>query len=689
MSSAGCPSGAEGPSLLSRSSACGAPPRRKLVTRSAGARPSSVLLSALLLALLVVPSNAFAQRDAFFSSLVRFYKTLGGVYGDEGPQLMAQLSAISTALERWDDEIRAAESQLRPQLTGRDPQTELQIHTVLASLYMERGRFDAALREFDVDLRIDPSRAAFHRYKGLIHQVEDRPAEAADAFRAAWLLDPADPQNAYRLLAFRSARTTPQENERALETLARVERDLINGKTARAAAPFTDVSGIVDDADGAMAFVPAAYARGFSLVLKGELDAGLAALRAAVAADPLLIDPSRKAETMARGITALRQGRLADAIEQFEATAAGIGDSAEAHRLLGTAYGVNGDVIKNVQHLREAVRLNPRDERSWLALVRTLDEANASGDADEAVRSAIAELPDAGALRWQLATLAAKRQRTNEADLAWMTAIDRYVVLVGRGELHTLLAKLVHTHMDYQRAIGLLERAAALIPNNKGAHKSLARAYIEDGRNREGYAELVVALMIDPDDVETLTGIGRLHLAAGRLPESIETLERAVAMDRSNQQTVHALGDALVRGRKIAEGQEWLQESDRLLARSIEEERRLRTIAILTLQAEVKSGERDYAAAIDLWNQVIQLRPLSASSHLRLAEALVAAQRLDEAAKTYEAAISLGAGADARRRLGDVHAALGRSAESVREHASYVRQQLEELRRRDADGPAR
>src|SRR5205814_9513390 len=120
-------------------------------------------------------------------------------------------------------------------------------------------------------------------------------------------------------------------------------------------------------------------------------------------------------------------------------------------------------------------------------------------------------------LRWQLATIAAKRQRTNEADLASMIAVDRYVVLVGRGELHMSLAKLAQTHLDYQRAIGLLERAAAVIPNNKGAHKSLARAYIEDGRDSEGYAELVVALMIDPDDVETLTGIGRLHVAECRV----------------------------------------------------------------------------------------------------------------------------------------------------------------------------
>jgi tetratricopeptide (TPR) repeat protein len=659
-------------------------------------RSSRSLTLILILLVLAVPSNALAQRDAFFSTLLTFYKTLGGTYGDEGPQLVLHLQELSTALERWDDEIRAAEQQLRPQLNGADTQTALQVHTLLASLYMERGRFDEALREFDEDIRIDPRRAAFHRFKGLVQQrqgprlpegLNGLPSQsaAAESFRAAWLVDPADPQNAYRLLAVTSAQTTPQEKERALETLAAVEGDLLNGRRSRTAALFTNLSGIVDDAGGAVAFVPAAYARGFSLVLKGELDSGLVALRAAVATDPLVIDPSGNTETMKKGISALRQGLVAAAIEQFEATSALNGDSAEAHRMLATAYGVNGDVPRSLQHLREAVRLNPRDERSRLALVRTLDDSSASAEMENAVRAAIAELPDAGAFRWQLATLAARLGRTNQADLALINALDRYVVLVGQGELHIRLAKLAQTHLEYASAIGLLERAAALTPNNTGAHKTLARAYIEDGRDSEGYAELVVALMLDPDDAETLTGLGRLHLAADRLPDSINALQRAVAIDRNNQEALQALGDALVRTGKTSEGQARLQESEQLRTRSIDEERLTRTIAILTVQADVRKSDRDFAGAIDLWDQIIQLRRGSASSHLRLAETYIAAGRLDEAARAYQTAISLGAGVDVHRRLADVYAALGRNDESARARASYVQQRLEELRQRAAD----
>src|SRR5688572_27822490 len=164
----------------------------------------------LMLALLAVPSTADAQRDPFFSAVVAFYRSSAGLYGDEGPQLTAQLAAMSTALDRWDQEIRDAERELRSRLQSFDDiQTKLQIHTTLASLYVERGRLSDAAREFDEDISIDPRRAAFHRLKGLVLQAASRHAEAglgagalaeaADAFRTAWLLDPDDRQNAYRL----------------------------------------------------------------------------------------------------------------------------------------------------------------------------------------------------------------------------------------------------------------------------------------------------------------------------------------------------------------------------------------------------------------------------------------------------------------------------------------------------------
>jgi tetratricopeptide (TPR) repeat protein len=647
-------------------------------------------VSALVLTHLFLPSTAHAQRDPFFSALVEFYKSSAGLYGDEGPRLTMQLDAMSTALTRWDSEIRDAERELRSRLTAADVQTQLQIHTLLASLYIERGRFADALRELDEDLLIDPRRAPFHRLRGIVLHAISRPDEAADEFRAAWLLDPADPQNAYRLIENKSALTTPQEIERAIASLTIVERELIRRERPRANAPFINIHGIIDDAGGAMAFVPAAYARGFSEILRGELDSGLAALRAALADDPLILDASSRSEPMARGIAALRQGLVAPAIEQLEATVARASDSSQAHRILATAYLIQGDITRSVQHLRDAVRLNPRDERSWVALARTLDESGRVADAEDVLRGAVIELPEAGALRWRLSTTLEKRQRADQVDLTLIAMADRLVMLVGRGELYRALAKLAQLNLNYETAVELLKRAIAIIPNNVAAHQTLGRAYLENNRETEGYAELVVALMLDPEAVPTLIDLGRLHLTAGQPARAVDVLERAVIGDATNGLAIRALADALIRAGRTAEGKQRLEESEQLQARAIENERRVRSVAVLTLQAEVRMGARDFNGAIDLWRQAIALQRGSAARQLRLADALVAANREGEAVTEYLAAISLGAGAEAHRTLAELYDTLGRTTDGARERATYVSRRLQELRERADEGaPAR
>ena len=104
---------------------------------------------------------------------------------------------------------------------------------------------------------------------------------------------------------------------------------------------------------------------------------------------------------MIRGITALRQaasakatapeGMVASAVELLEKAVAGAPDSSEAHRILATAHAITGNIERSVEHLRDALRLNPRDERAWLALARTLEDAGRSAEAEDVLRKAVIE----------------------------------------------------------------------------------------------------------------------------------------------------------------------------------------------------------------------------------------------------------------------------------------------------------
>ena len=652
-----------------------------MITRALG------LPAVVVLALVVVPAKVAAQKDQFFDPLLPLYHALGGIYGDEGPRLTALVESMSAARARWDASVREQETTLRARLRGADLPTAMQAHTLLASMYIERGRLADAVREFDEVVRLDPRRAAFHRFKAITAVALDRRAAAAEAFRAAWLADPADPQNAYQLLVHKSPATSAAQAARARDVLATLERALTRGERPKADAPFISLRPIDDQAGGAMAFAPAAYARPISLLLNGQLDAGMTALRQAVSVDPLVADPALRSEPMARGIAALRRGQIDQALDSMQAALALAPDSSEAHRILATAAIVKGDLAAGRQHLRDAVRLNPKNERAWLALARTLDDAGETVEAADVLHKAVTELPESGELRWQLSTVSGKRQRTDSADLELIAIADRLVLLVGTSELYGRVATLAQAHLDYDHAVELLERSVALTPNDAKRHQALGRAYVDQGREDDGYAELVVALWLDPADAETLTALGRLHLTGSRYPEAVDTLTRAVALQPANGQAVHALGDALVRAGNDGAGRQRLEEAEQLGAVTLEQQRRARTVGMLSLQADVYAADGDYDHAIETWRKAVALESRSASAHVRLADALIATRQLEDAAKELQAAIALDAGPDAHRRLADVYSTLGRGDDSARERRTYTTARLQQLRQQAGESP--
>lgn len=349
--------------------------------------------------------------------------------------------------------------------------------------------------------------------------------------------------------------------------------------------------------------------------------------------------------------------------------------------MLGTARVVNGDIAEGVRRLRLAVELNPQNERAWLALARTLEGIDNVEDAVQALRDAIGRVPDAGAVRWLLSTLSPRLQRSDDTNAELIAVADRLVLLAGKGELYGRVAQLAQSHLNYDRAIELLEKRVVLTPNYAAAHRALGIAYVDHGRESAGYAELVMALLLDPDDTDALAAIGRVHLAAGRHAAAAEALEKVVALRPSEHEVLRALGAALIQLGRTAEGDARIEESARAQAAAVEEQRRMRTFGMLASQATLSLGRGEYERAIELWREVIELDPGNAGHHLRLADALVRARRLEEADASLRAAIAKGGGPEAHRRLAEVLTALGRTEDSARERQLYRDQRLQDLLR--------
>ena len=158
---------------------------------------------------LACPASARAQApEAFVQGLVAFITASDGTYGDEGPAVVAAIEEMATGLGRWDSAVAGAESGLSAEIAGAPPSVAARMRAALGTVYLERGRLDAALAQFDTATALDPLFADVHVLKGMALEHANRPLDAAGAYRAAWQRNPSSVTNAYLFL-----RTAPQTDE--------------------------------------------------------------------------------------------------------------------------------------------------------------------------------------------------------------------------------------------------------------------------------------------------------------------------------------------------------------------------------------------------------------------------------------------------------------------------------------------
>ena len=102
-----------------------------------------------------------------------------------------------------------------------------------------------------------------------------------------------------------------------------------------------------------------------------------------------------------------------------------------------------------------------------------------------------------------------------------------------------VLAGSAGVEADDEAAVGYLERATALAPEDAAAWHHLGEALAADGRTEEAAAAFRRTLELDPDDQRALTHLGHTSLAAGRSEEGVDYLARAA-------DTVHGASTAAI-----------------------------------------------------------------------------------------------------------------------------------------------
>jgi len=620
----------------------------------------AVIAACVGVVLLIRP--AAAQHQTFVDGLSEFTAALPGTYGDEAVAARASLDRIERGLEEWDRTLREYAANIVSVSPTATPARRLEMHRTMGMHYLSRGRYDAAVSEFDAALAISPV-PAFQVLRGLAYDAAGRPAKALEAYEAAWTLDRTDAAAAYKL-ADASVRAGSAPPPAVLTALADVVDRIAGGQYKSERDPFDVAALIPDDLTDAPMFVPWTYSKAYALLEHADYARAVEALRAAIAQDPLFARSESPA--LLRGAQELRGGRVARAVDELtaalnSASNAGLGArGSEAHRLLGVAYWLSADTDRTIEQLEQAIRLVPTDERARIMLARVLEE---SGDAERAERLLVETakaIPASAIAHYRLAKIYAASNRTEDAVREYEAVVENGV-LAGEEPMLLDIGALHRRELDIVRAEAAFAKAVARRPNDAVAHRERGRVLLQLERPEAAFVELAAALIVDARDYDSCLAIGQIHLDAGRYPAAVKVLGYAASIDRDRPEAYYSLATALTRSGQREQAAPHLETFARLQARAFEEQRRRLELGAARLQAHVLTQNSEFARAVEAWTRLLAAGPDSAAGHAGLAAALAGLGKLEAAAAEYEKALALDPGTSVHRELIALYEKMGRT----------------------------
>jgi tetratricopeptide (TPR) repeat protein len=616
------------------------------------ARPAiPVLCLAGLVALLCTPYDGEASEREVKAAVLELAGATAGTFGDEGARILPAVDALERAVGRWDATLEAlAESARRS--GARDGQT----HLALSAAYLHRGRAAEALVAAETALAAAPQDPAVHRQRGLALEALGRTVESVGAFERAWTLGSQDGGTAF--LAFRAA----DDAARATRAFSVAHEQCLAAPAPLIHASFDLLDATISDTP---LLPPSIYARGYAHLARKAFGDAVAEFRRAATADPLLADPAASLPELAAGTAALRRGELAEARRQLDSARIEAPASSELYRILGLVSLVGGDRSTGLEHLKNAIRLNPSNERARIAMARIHVDAGRTADAEQVLLDTLRVLPESRLAHWWLGWVYEQLNQLAEAR-AHLARSAGPETLAGRHRVLSAVARLSRVHGDFVSVVPALERAVRAAPNDVLTRKELAFAYLEQDRPLEAFRELVAACAVAPADPDVHALVGRIHLDADRPDAAVPALRRALELAPGHADARYALATALLRlGDDEAAARE-REVFDRASRASIEARRRQMAVDVLSGEAAVRTAEGFHDRAVALWERVVEVEP-ERVAHLRnLAAAQVRAGRTLEAIQTYERSASVEGGAEVYRRLAELYAQVGRHDDSRR-----------------------
>ena len=301
------------------------------------------------------------------------------------------------------------------------------------------------------------------------------------------------------------------------------------------------------------------------------------------------------------GSVLAKQGRIAEAIEQYQATLELKPDYAAAHNNLGILLAGQGKTAEAVKHYQRALEIKPdfaAAHNNWGNALAVKGQIN---EATEHYQQALQLDPDFGEAHNDLGALLLGQGRTAEA-------------------------------MQHFR------KAAELIPDNADVQNNLGTVMADQGRTTEALKYFQKALELKPDSAKTHFNLATLFVARGQLDEAIKHYQQALELMPDFTRARYQFGLVLQTRGKFAEAVAQFEKILELDPKHIASQNNLAWLLATCPDNSVRNGNK----AVELAQQAVQLsRGRSPEVLDTLAAAYAEAGRFPEAIETARQASDL------------------------------------------------
>jgi len=446
---------------------------------------------------------------------------------------------LARRLEAQGDTAGALEALKRAQ--AADPRSA-EILAEIAGFYARQNKGPEAVESAERALKIDPRNIEANRILGLVFAAwsEGGPSEASG--RTSAQTRAAAIEHLTRILDTPSVAT----DLNLQLTLARLQ--LRSGRADRA-VPILE--NIVSQAPFATEpYTLLAEAR-LSL---GRIDAAIDALKLAAELNP------RHYVTL--GDLYEKQGRWAEAATAFEqAVRSGRAGSRDVQlRWIAALLNVPGSqgAGKARDALKDFLMTSPQDARGLFLLSTASLRLGDLSAAEESARKLLALDPKSvSALHALSAALTARREFRQVVDLLTPFAKEGATRVGREGDAALLLTQLGHAHSElgeHEQAVTALTAAVARDPLSAPALNSLGYTLADRGqRLPEAIGFIERALKVDPDNPAYLDSLGWALFKQGRTDEAEPHLRKAADALPDQSVIQDHLGDVLARRGKLAD----------------------------------------------------------------------------------------------------------------------------------------